>query len=179
MLDKSFDKCWLALMVKCRWEAACRQILEANGYECFLPVQWSRKRNSKPAVLFRGYLFCRFIYANKWRLNTTPGLLDIVTFGGQPPVIEEKEIEQLRRVVSADAKYAPTPYLALGSRVVLGAGPLRGLEGIIARSGDKDRLIISINMLQRSVAVEVERDWLDLADAPEARPLEAMRASAG
>jgi transcription antitermination factor NusG len=134
------------------------------GYECFSPVRSAAesKKYRGAAPLFPGYVFCKFNYAIKWHINTTPGVLYIVSFGGSPAVIDEQEIDRLRMVVHTDVKYSPAPYLTMGSTVVLRAGPLRGLEGIILRCSDGQRLIISISLLQRSVAVEVEREWVDL-----------------
>jgi len=164
MLDVTVDRCWLALRVKACWERPAQKILEAMGYECFSPLQSAAesKKRTCSAPLFPGYVFCKFNCAIKWHINTTPGVLYIVNFGGSPAVVDEGEIDRLRLVVNADAKYSPAPYLTAGSTVVLRAGPLRGLEGIFLRCSDGQRLIISITLLQRSVAVEVDREWVDL-----------------
>jgi transcription antitermination factor NusG len=90
---------------------------------------------------------------------TTPGVRGIVSAGRVPLAVAEEEIESVRKVLRSGLAAQPWPFLGVGSRIYIEAGPLAGLEGIIANVDKVYRLVVSVTLLQRSVAVEIDRDW--------------------
>jgi transcription antitermination factor NusG len=90
---------------------------------------------------------------------TTPGVISIVGAGRTPIPVDEGEIEAIRAILRAGMVAQPWPFLSAGSKVYLERGPLAGMEGIIASADKVYRLVVSISLLQRSVAVEIDRDW--------------------
>jgi transcription antitermination factor NusG len=139
--------------------------LRGKGYEEFLPLYRSRRRWSDrfkelELPLFPGYLFCRCDVTDRLMpILTTPGVIGIVGAGKTPVPIDEEEIEAIRAILRSGLAALPWPFLTIGSRVYIERGPLAGLEGIITNADKVYRLIVSVNLLQRSVAVEIDRDW--------------------
>jgi transcription antitermination factor NusG len=115
--------------------------------------------------LFPGYLFCRVdIQDQLLPIFTTPGVISIVSAGRTPLPISDEDMAAIQAVVRSGLVALPYPYLAVGTRAFIEKGPLAGMEGIVLRTDKKSRLVVSVPMLQRSVVVEIERDW--------ARPVE-------
>jgi transcription termination/antitermination protein NusG len=156
---------WFALIVKARQEKAVALALSAKHFDTVLPLY----RNRNPASirqrdfllpLFPGYVFCRFDAALRRPIVTIPGVSAIVSFGKIFAPIADAEIEALQTLVGADLLFTQCAYYDRGDRVRLDAGPLRGVEGIIDRRSGSDRFVISINLLQRSISVVVQTEWL-------------------
>jgi transcription antitermination factor NusG len=117
--------------------------------------------------LFPGYLFCRFEPQQRLKLLTTPGVLQIVSFGDGPAPVDQSEIEALRGVLSAGGDLRPWPGLAVGDRVKVEYGPFAGIEGTLVKNIGSDQLVLSVELLQRSASVEIDRAWV--------RPLDRAR----
>ncbi len=172
MDEPASDRRWFALNTKRNRERNVGEILRGKGYEDFVPVYHSRRRWSDrykdlELPLFPGYVFCRLDPA--WRLPvlTTPGVVAIVGNGRTPVPVEDSEIEALKLVVGSDLQVQPWPYLKIGERVCIESGALAGLEGILQDVKKSCRIVVSVDLLQRSVAVEVDRAWV--------RPVETRR----
>jgi transcription antitermination factor NusG len=153
---------WYALQVHQRTEKLTAQLLDQKGYGLFLPTyvlkrRWSDRVKIFDRPLFPGYLFCKLDPRVRLPLLTTPGVVSVVGAGNQPIPIPDGEIDAVRRIVNSAAAVEPWPYLKSGERVTISDGPLRGVEGILASVKSCCRVIVSINLLQRSVAVEVDR----------------------
>jgi transcription antitermination factor NusG len=138
--------------------------LAYKGFEVFLPVytrlcQWSDRTKELSAPLFPGYVFLRGELERQIRILTTPGVLGLVGFGGVPAIIPEEEIEAVRQTIACRARVEPYPFLKCGDWVRVKGGPLEGLEGILVRSKKQFRLVLSVQLLQKSVAVEVD-GWM-------------------
>jgi transcription antitermination factor NusG len=136
--------------------------LESKGYETFLPVYtawrgWSDRRKRCSLPLFPNYVFCRFDIRSRLPILITPGVKAVVGQGKQPIAVDEMELATIRRVLESKAPSLPWSYLKEGERVTVMAGPLTGLTGIVIREKGCDRLVISITLLMRSVAVEIDR----------------------
>lgn len=149
--------------MKPRFERAVYQNLAAKGYACFLPLykerrRWSDRVKLVQLPLFPGYLFCSLDIRRRLPVLQTPGVLHFVSFHGEPAPVDGKEIQALQTAVSSGAPLAPWPYLREGQRVMVARGPLRGLTGILLKVRDEFRLIISVTLLMRSVAVEIDRE---------------------
>lgn len=156
---------WFATQVRIGREHHCAHHLQMRGYEVFLPCysenrRWSDRTKTIRHPLFAGYLFCRVSGEVMGKIVTLPGVVRIVGDGRRPIAIPAGEIEALQRIVAADLKPQPWPFLETGRRVRLEVGPLRGTEGIVVKSGGGERVVVSISLLRRSVAVEVDAAWL-------------------
>jgi transcription antitermination factor NusG len=159
------ERPWFALVVRSRHEKSVKTILESKGYRTALPlVRCIHKRSSgsswdsqKP--LIAGYVFVAHDQENPFRIVTTPGVVHIVSFGSGPGAIPEAEIEALERVASSGLPAGSCRYTKVGETVELIEGPLKGVQGIVLRQGKTTRLVVGIDLLQRSVAVEIESAW--------------------
>ena len=154
---------WFALQVRTRHESFVAEHLDGKGYEYFLPLYKSRRRWSDrikeiDAPLFPGYLFCRFNPQDRLPILKTPGVTQIVGYSHVPTAVEEEEIEAIRTLVVSGLPNYPHPFLTVGNRVRIEAGALRGLEGILLEVKGKRKLVVSITLLQRSVAVEIDSE---------------------
>lgn len=154
---------WFALHVRNRYEATVTAHLTAKGYEWFLPLEKSRRRWSDrfkevEQPLFPGYVFCRFDPFSRLPILITPGVIGVVGAAKTPIAIEDSEIANLRTIVESGSPRQPWPFLQVGERARIEAGPLNGLEGILLGFKGSQRLILSVTLLQRSVAVEIDSE---------------------
>jgi transcription antitermination factor NusG len=152
---------WFALQVRSQREANVADHLAGKGYELFLPLyklrkRWSDRIKEIDTPLFPGYLFCRLNPEHRLPILKTPGVLHIVGFNHGPSPVDEHEICAVRNIVATGAPSQPWPFLEIGDQVRIESGPLCGLVGILIQFRGKRRLIVSITLLQRSVAVEVD-----------------------
>jgi len=159
------DYPWYALRVKARQEKSTAEILRNKGYIEFLPLytstqRWSDRIQKVQLPLFPGYLFCRFDFDDRLPILKTPGVVQIVGTGQLAHPVHEHEISALQAVVKSGLLTQPWPFLKVGQRVIIQDGPLRNVEGLVADIRDQRHLIVSITLLQRSVAVCIERSWI-------------------
>lgn len=173
---------WFAIRVRTGRERTATLLMENAGFECFLPVnkctrRWSDRLKEFEVPLFPGYLFCRMNPHDRLPVLTTPGVIQIVGVGKTPIPVEEVEIEALQRVEKSGLPMAPWTYMEVGQQARIVNGPLRGMTGIVAKIKSGMKLVLSVSLLQRSVAVEVDRNWIsDLSAAsPAAVPAQAVR----
>lgn len=162
---KNLEHPWYALQVRAQREKWVSRSLRSRGYVDFLPMyastrRWSDRVQKVDAPLFPGYLFCRFDINNRLPILTTPGVVDIVRLGTLAQPVEECEIAALQTVAGSGLLLRPWPFLQAGARVIIRAGPLRNVEGLLAEVKGHDQLIVSITLLQRSVAVNIDRAWV-------------------
>jgi transcription antitermination factor NusG len=161
MSDLSLGLRWYALTVRHQHERQTERVLRSQGWETLVPMyrserQWSDRVKEIELPLFSGYVFCRFGLRDRVRVEDTPGVAQIVKFNGLAAALEDREIAEIQAMVGSGAKLSPWPYLRVGDRVEVVRGPLRGLEGTLLRDGGEARLVVSVEMLQRSIAVEVD-----------------------
>jgi transcriptional antiterminator RfaH len=152
---------WFALQVRARHEAGVAHFLSGRGYEPFVPMyksrrQWSDRIKVVQAPLFPGYLFCRFDINNRLPILTTPGVIQVVGFNRTPVPVADAEIDAIQSLVASGFPSQPWPFLQAGDRVQIDSGPLRGLEGLLVELKGSHRLVVSVTLLQRSVAVEID-----------------------
>jgi transcription antitermination factor NusG len=155
------ERSWFALQVKTTHEKRVASMFDHRGYEWFLPLyksrrRWSDRTKLMELPLFQGYLFCRFAPRDRVPVLKTPSVLRIVGIGLTPTPIDEHEIAALQRVMNSRQGVLPHPFMQVGQRVRIESGSLAGLEGFIADIWQRDRLILSVALLQRSVAVEID-----------------------
>ena len=165
---------WFALRVKSRSEKIVSTIARNKGFEEFLPLyrcchRWSDRNKSVELPLFPGYVFCRLDPRYRLPILTIPGALHFVGIGKVPVPIDDAEIAAIQTAVRSGLTTEPWPYLNVGQTVRLEEGPLAGLEGILVEARKKQRIVVSVSLLQRSVAVEIEREWVTPV-GPNGRP---------
>jgi transcription antitermination factor NusG len=153
---------WYALHVRTRFERQIQTHLEDKGYEVFYPTyvssrQWSDRVKSLSLPLFPGYVFCRFNVNARLPILITPGVNQVVGAGKTPIMVDESELAAIRRVIESGVAAQPWPYLKVGETVQVESGPLEGLTGIVTRIKNSNRLVVSVSLLMRSVAVELDR----------------------
>jgi transcription elongation factor/antiterminator RfaH len=156
---------WYALQVRSRKESYVASQISGQGYECLLPMyksirNWSDRRKEVEQPLFPGYLFCRFKFQQRRPVLFTSGVLQIVGTGRIPTPVSDDEIGALQVAVSSGVARQPWPYLEVGQRVRVNYGALAGLEGILVNLKGNHRVVLSVTLLQRSVAMEVDTAWL-------------------
>jgi transcription antitermination factor NusG len=173
---------WYALNVRPRWEKAVSEGLRCRGFEELLPLSreqrdWSDRVKKVFLPLFPGYVFCQLDVSRRLPVLSTPGVNSIVGFGGRPYPLDPGEIDAIQILIQSEADREPCPYIASGERARVIAGPLRGVYGIVADVRKPNRLILSVTLLQRSVAVEIEREWVQIVSAaPASLPARAATA---
>jgi transcription termination/antitermination protein NusG len=153
---------WFAVQVRTRWERSTATLLQGKGYETFLPTYKSRRRwsgRTKEVLepLFPGYVFCRFNVLKRLPVIVTPGVIAIVGSGRIPVPIEDSEVSAIQTVVSSGLPAEPWPFLEVGQKVRIEDNSLRGLEGILIGFKGSRRIVVSVSLLRRSVALEIER----------------------
>lgn len=151
---------WFALQVRVRMELSVSAMLRAKGYEEFLPLRWSNLSQSHAEPLFAGYVFCRLAPEACGRFVTTPGVIRVVGFGGRPTPVDAEEIIALQLVDKARWPVSACEGFHVGDKVVIEEGPLRGVSGILSSVRGQHRLLISVQILMRTVAVEVRPEWV-------------------
>lgn len=171
---------WFAVLVRTGREKTANLLLENSGYECFLPVtqntrRWSDRTKVIEVPLFPGYLFCRMNPHNRLTVLMTPGVMQIVGVGKTPIPVEDEEIEAIQRVQKSGLSAMPWPYMQIGNMAQILEGPLRGLTGIVVKIKSGMKLVLSVSLLQRSVAVEVDRNWVGEVQAARPAEINAMR----
>lgn len=152
---------WYAVSVRPRHEKLVTRHLEHQGLNYFLPVyrsvrRWKDRRKELEMALFPGYVFVNLSLRDRSGVLRAPGVLRFVTFQGQPAAIENSEIRALESSLSSGLRPQPHPYLCQGKRVRVKRGPLEGAEGIMIRRKERFRLVLSIDLIMRSVMIEVD-----------------------
>jgi transcription antitermination factor NusG len=153
---------WFALQTRPRNERKVESLLQQKGYECLTPTYRSKRKWSDRIVeidlpLFPGYVFCCFSPSVLGRAVSTQGVIRIVGFGGKPAEVAIEEVEALQLLAQSNLLREPWRYLPDGARVRVETGPLAGVQGIIRVDDDKKQLVISISLLQRSVAIQLDQ----------------------
>jgi transcription antitermination factor NusG len=152
---------WYALYTCPRHEKCVAQQLEHRAIECYLPLyrslrRWKDRRKELELALFPGYVFVRMQWRERLRILQVPSAVRLVSFNGKPQALPEGEIESLRERLGRGGRMEPHPYLREGRKVRVCAGPMQGLEGVIVRRKQGCRLVFSLDVVMRSVAVEVD-----------------------
>jgi transcription antitermination factor NusG len=174
---------WFAIQVRTWTEKTANLHLENAGYETFLPFakfahRWFDRMGELEVPLFPGCFFCRMNPNHRLPVLQSPGVIQIVGVGEKAIPVEGEEIAAIRRVTKSGLSIVPWPYLRVGRVARVEQGPLRGLTGIVVKIKAGMKLVLSVSLLQRSVAVEIDRTWIGAVAARPAliRPQRGMRA---
>ncbi len=152
---------WYASYTRSRYEKVVAKDLNERGVECFLPLyekihHWAHDHRRVQLPLFPGYVFVHIPLRDRIGVLQTPGVVRLVTVKGMPAPIEDMEIETLRHALTHSVHSEPCPYIKLGQQVQIDSGPLRGLRGKVLRKNHHMRVVISIELLMRSILVDVD-----------------------
>ena len=164
-IDDLDTRRWFAVRVKSQRERGIAASIGSKGFEEFLPLyqcrrRWSDRMKSMELPLFPGYVFCRIDPLIRLPILTVPGVLHFVGIGRIPAPIDDAEMAAIQCAVRSGLRVEPSAYLEIGQRVRLEEGPLAGLEGILIEIRKQYRVVVSLSLLKRSVAVEIERHWV-------------------
>ena len=153
---------WFAVHVRSRHEKKVADDLRQRGVENFLPVvrqvrRWSDRKKVVEFPLFSCYVFVRIPPEPKWRISvlTSTGVLGFIG-PGQGTAIPSEQIESIRRLVLNDVHVTPESYIKVGQRVRIRGGALDGVEGVLAGCGKDQKLIVSVDTIQRSISVSLQ-----------------------
>jgi transcription antitermination factor NusG len=157
---------WYAAYTNPRHEKQVARQLDRNGIESFVPLyrsirRWKDRRKELELPLFHGYVFVHLALRDRLQVLQVPGVVHLVSFKGKPAPLDAASVEALRNGLSRNALVQPHPYLKIGLRVRIHSGPMAGMEGLLVRRKDKFRVILSIHLIQRSVAVEVDESEIE------------------
>ena len=159
--DSGSQLFWYAAYTSSRHEKTVAEHLRQREVECFLPLyetvrRWNNGRHRVQLPLFPSYVFVRMGVRDKLRVLQVPGLSQLVSFQGSPAVLPDAEIETLRSALATGVPAQPHRYLSVGSQVEICRGPLQGMRGILLRHQGQFRVVLSVEMIMRSIVVEVE-----------------------
>ncbi len=159
---------WYAVYTCAQHEKRVAAEMGMRGLEHFLPLyssvrRWKDRRVQLELPLFPGYIFVRLALSERLRVVQIPSVVRLVGFGGLPTALPDREMEIMRSGLLERLRAEPHPFLTVGRRVAITGGPFAGLEGVLKRKKSSLRVVVSLELIQRSVAVEVE--------AAEVRPL--------
>jgi len=154
---------WYAAYTRHQHEKSSTHLLEQKGLEVFLPLyhavhRWKDRRQVVVLPVFPCYVFVRTDLESRLKILHTPGICQLVGVAGRPSRIPDYQIESIRTLVQSPASFEPHPYLKRGDRVYVRGGPLAGIEGILTRFKNEYRVVLSVDLLQRSVAAEVDME---------------------
>jgi transcription antitermination factor NusG len=163
------DLPWYALQIKTRQEKDVERLLQGRGYITFLPTyesirSWSDRKRKISLPLFPGYLFCRLDVNHRLPVLQTPGVFRITGTGQAFTPVEPSEIESIERAIRLKVRCEPCPFLKVGRKVRIVEGSLRGMEGILLEVRKQFRLVVSVQLLQRSVALELDTAAVETAE---------------
>lgn len=167
---------WCALYTRHQHEGTVARILSTKGVGVFLPTyktvhRWKDRNKQLELPLFPGYLFFTYEPERRIEVLSTPGVHMILTTGENlPAVIPAEEILAIRRAVESPLRVGPHPYLKGGDVVRIKSGPLEGLEGVVSRSKDAFRVVLSVEMLGKAAAVEIDAGAVECIRSRGVRP---------
>jgi len=152
---------WCAIYTRHQHEKTVSEMLEAKGFEVFLPLydstrKWKDRRKVLSVPLFPSYVFVRGAIERRLAILTTPGVHMIISRGERVATVPEVEIDAIRRTLEGNFQVEPHPFLRCGERVRVVRGSLEGVEGVLTRKKNLFRLVLSVEMLAQSVAVEID-----------------------
>ncbi|HTS69374.1 MAG TPA: UpxY family transcription antiterminator [Terriglobia bacterium] len=164
---------WHAIYTRHQHEGVVAQNLLGKGFEVFLPQyravhRWKDRQKKLLLPLFPSYVFIRGGLDRMLNIVTTPGVHSLVSWGGRPANIPPEEIDGVRRLIESHLQVEPHPFLKCGDRVRIKSGPLEGIEGILVRKTRGYRLVLSVEMLSKSAAVEVDVGIVEVVHPAEA-----------
>lgn len=163
----NLEEHWYAAYTSANHEKRVASELQVRSVEYFLPLyssvrRWSDRRVQIELPLFPGYVFVRLALRDRLRVLQIPSVVRLVGFNGRPTALPDEEMEALRSGLCQRLRAEPLPFLTVGRRVRIRSGPLEGLEGILLRRRGKIRFVLSVELIQRSIVVDVDTADVEL-----------------
>lgn len=157
---------WYAAYTSANHEKRVAEQLHVRAVEHFLPLyeserRWKDRRMKLQLPLFPGYVFVRLALRDRLKVLQVPGLARLVGFNGLPCALPDAEIDAMRSCLARKVSIEPHPWVHVGRRVRVKAGPLEGLEGIVIRKRNRLRFVLSLDLINRSAAVVIDQANLD------------------
>ena len=153
---------WFAVYLRSRHEKAVNEEMHARGIETFLPLreilsQWKDRKRRVQVPLFGGYIFVHVpIRQRRLDVLNVPGVVRIIGLNNAPEPVPDQEIEAVQAFLNTTIRYDPYPYLTVGRRVEIKRGALKGVEGILLKKKNKFTFVLSVHLIQQSVALEID-----------------------
>jgi len=164
------EAAWYALYTRSRFEKKLMSELADRSIEVFLPMReilsrWKDRKKRIWLPLFPSYLFVHHVDtpANRYRILNVPGAVRFVGFNGQTVPIPQEQIDGVRRFLESNLAVDPYPYIKIGRRVEVIAGPLKGIQGKLVQKKNRFRFVLQVDLIRQAVSVEI--------DASDVRPL--------
>lgn len=156
-----FEQRWYAVYTSANREKRVAEQLLQRSVKHFLPLyesvrKWKDRRVKLDLPLFPGYVFVKMALQDRLRVLQIPGVSNLVGFGGTPTALPQSEIEVLRASLKAGVRAEPHAFLTIGRRVRVKSGPLSGLQGILVRRKSKARFVVSLDLIVRAIALEID-----------------------
>ncbi len=172
--------CWYAVYTYPRHERSVTDQLESKSVEAFLPTftsqsRWKDRRVEIARPLFPGYVFTRIGLGERVKVVSIPSVIRILSFNGKPAAIPDQEIETIRLCVTGGASLEPCPFFEAGERVRVRSGTFAGAEGIMIHQKNSCKVVISIGLIQQSVALEIDSGQLERVGSPQGTDLLHIR----
>jgi len=164
--ERTAERNWYALYTCPRHEKRVAEQIKQRRISCFLPLyrsvrRWKDRRKELELALFPGYVFVHLALRDRVRVLQMPGAVRFVSSNGHPVAVPDREMESLINALASGIGAKPHPYLTVGRRVRVTCGPLSRAEGILVRRKDRFRVVLSLDLLQRSVGVEVDESDIE------------------
>jgi|YNPNPStandDraft_1061719.scaffolds.fasta_scaffold04140_8 transcription antitermination factor NusG len=164
--SENLDIPWRAVRTRSNFECRVADYLRAKGVEAWVPAyemrrRWSDRVKTLHVPIFPGYVFCRSKAESLLPIKEAPGVVHIVGFGGQPAEVPEAEVRAVWRLVRSGLPASPCPYLREGMRIRIRSGPLEGLQGMLLQIKNRFHVVVSVHLLMRSVAAEVDAEAVE------------------
>jgi transcription antitermination factor NusG len=166
-LPRSFhEPLWYVAYTSANHEKRVAEQFAVRSVEHFLPLyaslrRWKDRRVKLELPLFPGYVFVRLALCDQLRLLQVPGVARLVGFNGAPAALPTEEIEALKKGLACGVRAEPHPFLTVGRRVRVKAGPLVGLQGILVKRTNRSRLVVSMELIHRAMAVQIDEADLE------------------
>lgn len=157
---------WYAVYTKHQHEKAAYDLLSGKGFEVFLPLyraehRWKDRTKVVSLPVFPSYLFVRTDFERKLEVLQTPGVFWLVESGGRPCEVPNSEIEAVRKITQSATKAEPHPYLKCGDYVRVRKGALAGIAGVLVRVKNRYRVVVSLDLLHKAIAAEVDYSMVE------------------
>lgn len=161
---------WHAIYTRHQHEKMVAQILTYKGFDVFLPLyaavhRWKDRDKELSLPLFPCYVFLKGGLERRFEVVTTPGMHSFVGPGNQPEIIPSVEIEAIRRASDSSVRLEPHPFLKCGDHVRVKSGPMKGVEGTLVRKKSLYRLVLSVDVLRQSVALDIDASIVERVNA--------------
>jgi transcription antitermination factor NusG len=152
---------WYVAYTASHCEKKAAEEIVRRGVECFLPLyrssrRWSDRRVLLDLPLFPGYIFVRLALQDRLQVLQVPHVVHFISFAGSPAVLPDEEVEAIRAALTSKFSPAPHPFLKVGRRVRVVAGPLTGLEGVLVRKKNRLRFVVSIQLIRSAFVMDVD-----------------------